>query len=387
MTAPDTELPSFPSFLKGPLPGAASIPGPRDVDVDGPLAAGAPILFRGADDGFEVDEIPSYLPSGSGEHLYLHIEKRGLSTPQVVKRLFNNFQIKEREVGVAGNKDARGITRQWLSVPARLLEPRLAEVEEKLGVTLLESGRHGNKLRMGHNRGNRFVCRLDDVDDDSHVAISTRLERLTADGLPNAFGTQRFGHDDRTLRDAERWLTRQRRAITKREQFWVSAVQSAIFNTWLDARLKAGLWNRALDGDVLEKRENGAGFLCDDVADGDPRAQAGDVSATGPLPGAAMRCAVRDALTFESRSLDELGVDLVTLMAHPAFDVGTRRVGRVWPTAVEVRREPTSTTVCFGLPGGSYASVFLAELVGPRLVDRFFSPAPPAAEEPTTTAA
>jgi hypothetical protein len=43
---------------------------------------------------------------------------------------------------------------------------------------------------------------------------------------------------------------------------------------------------------------------------------------------------------------------------------------------MEVVSTPTSTTVSFGLTTGCYASVFLRELVGPRLVDRFFD-APP----------
>ena len=36
---------------------------------------------------FRVEERPLYLPCGDGEHLYVRITKRGLSTPDLVLRL------------------------------------------------------------------------------------------------------------------------------------------------------------------------------------------------------------------------------------------------------------------------------------------------------------
>jgi tRNA pseudouridine13 synthase len=365
--------PALPSFLTAPLPP----PPPRAYPTTLPFVdafVGGTIEFRGDDDDFLVDEVPSYLPSGEGEHLYLQIEKRGLSTPALLRRLRDLCRLDERDIGIAGHKDARGVTRQWVSVPARVVEPRLAELPEALGATIVQSGRHGNKLRMGHNRGNRFTCRLHGTSAADAVVIAARAAELAARGLPNFFGQQRFGHGDRTLREAERFLVRPRKAVSRREKMWASAVQSAIFNTWLALRVSEGTWNQALDGDMLEKI-TGASFVSDDPATDGPRVAAGEVSPSGPMYGRAMRCAERDALTRESRSLAEMGVNVEMMIAHPAFNTGTRRCGRVWPTEVEVRPEPTSTVVSFALGSGSYASVFLHELIGPRLADRFFTPA------------
>ena len=36
---------------------------------------------------FIVEEEPAYLPEGSGEHLYVHIEKEGLTTESVAESL------------------------------------------------------------------------------------------------------------------------------------------------------------------------------------------------------------------------------------------------------------------------------------------------------------
>ena len=342
-------------------------------DPPDPSGLGAPVWFRGADDGFVVDEVPAYLPSGVGEHLYLHIRKAGISTPEIWKRLRSAFGVKEIEIGTAGQKDARGVTSQWISVPARLVEPRISEVESALGVTLLEAKRHNNKLRLGHLRGNRFTCRLDDVTDADTVILRARAQALADQGCPNLFGAQRFGHGDRALREAERFLARPRYAKTKREQFWVSALQSAIFNVWLAARVQEQTWASAVDGDVMEKR-SGAPFECTDPVVDAVRAAAGEVSPTGPLFGRAMRCAQRDALTRESRSLEGLGVFRDALLAHPAFPTGTRRSARLWAEDVVVQGAAGVCTVSFTLPAGSYASVFLRELVGPRLRDLFFHP-------------
>ncbi len=371
--------PVLPAFLSRPLPGfdAAALPSP--LPLPPALQAGPAIEFRGDDDGFHVFEVPAYLPSGQGEHLYLHVEKRGLSTPQLLGRLRANFGLHERDIGIAGQKDARGVTRQWVSVPARVVEPRVAEFEAATGAVLLAHARHGNKLRLGHNRGNRFVCRLDGVDAATAAAIDARATALSALGVPNWFGAQRFGHGDRALREAERFLARPRKAISRREQFWVSAVQSALYNAWLAIRVRDGTWRQALDGDLLEK-VTGASFECTDPVVDTPRVEAGEVAPSGPLYGRAMRCAARDALTRESRSAADLGVDLAGLLAHPAFPTGARRPNRVCPGAVEVGVGPTSITVAFDLPSGSYASVFLREIVGPRLVDRFFDPTPDAAD-------
>ena len=337
------------------------------------------VMFRPTEEDFVVEEIPAYLPVGSGEHLYLHIEKRGLSTPEMLRRLRQVFDLDERDVGFAGQKDAWGVTRQWVSVPARHVEPRVSELEAAVGVRLLEAKRHQNKLRLGHSRGNAFSLVVQG--ELSLPALQERARCLADSGTPNYFGAQRFGHQDRVLRDAERFLLRPRPARTRRELFWVSAVQSAIFNAWLSDRVGDGSWTSALDGDVLQKTDNGAPFLCDDPIKDATRAAAGEVSCTGPLHGQRMRCAERDALTCESRSAERIGVNVAELLRHPAFASGARRAGRVFVDGMDLQPVAGGFRISFSLPPGSYASVFLRELVGPRLLDAAFAdaPTPPAA--------
>src|SRR5436190_11856187 len=67
---------------------------------------------------FEVEEIPAYEPCGSGEHLFLWIEKRGVGAEWFVKEVARRLGVAPRDVGTAGLKDRHAVTRQWVSVPA-----------------------------------------------------------------------------------------------------------------------------------------------------------------------------------------------------------------------------------------------------------------------------
>ena len=65
---------------------------------------------------FLVEEIPSYLPCGTGEHCYLTIEKRGITTLEAISRIAAALKVPERDIGYAGMKDAVGVTRQTISI-------------------------------------------------------------------------------------------------------------------------------------------------------------------------------------------------------------------------------------------------------------------------------
>jgi tRNA pseudouridine13 synthase len=327
--------------------------------------------MRTTPDDFVVEEVPLYTPSGEGEHLYLFLEKRGLSTTKLVRVVCEALGAREREVGYAGRKDEQGITRQWLSLPRKGAEDRLAALDDVEGVQLLDARPHGNKLRLGHLSGNRFTVSLRGALDVERLAA--RADALSV-GFPNAFGAQRFGPGDESLRQAERWVGRRRPARSRKDKFLVSVVQSALFNGWLAARLRQDAWLQPLDGDWLQKGDGrGPTFICDDPAVDGARALSGEVTLLGPLWGSKLRRALREGLTFESRSLHAEGANEARLLAHPAFRIGGRRPVRAYARELSIEPETAGARVSFTLPPGSYATVFLGELVGPGLRDRAFA--------------
>lgn len=157
---------------------------------------GVSCAFREELEDFEVEEIPAYEPSGEGEHLYLWIEKRGIGTPDAERRLARALHVQETDCGHAGRKDARGVTRQWLSFHGARAEDAL-ELELD-GIRVLRAEYHGNKLRVGHLQGNRFVLVLRGIESDRRQGVEAVLADLESRGMPNYFGEQRFGRGGRS---------------------------------------------------------------------------------------------------------------------------------------------------------------------------------------------
>ncbi len=160
---------------------------------DGAEARGIGGRLRTRYEDFLVEEIPLYEPAGEGEHVYLFIEKQGMSTLDMVRLIARHFGVRPRDVGFAGLKDKRAITRQLLSVwmPGRAIEDVPSLDDDR--VAILWADRHTNKLRRGHLRGNRFSIRIREVPVHAVVHAQKALERLGREGLANRFGEQRFG--------------------------------------------------------------------------------------------------------------------------------------------------------------------------------------------------
>jgi tRNA pseudouridine13 synthase len=319
-----------------------------------------------APEDFEVEELPAYLPSGSGEHLYLWIEKRELTTVDAVKELCGALGARFETAGWAGLKDKQAVSRQWLSLHVAAT-PNAAELAfDRLRV--LAVSRHGNKLRSGHLRGNRFVLRLADVPEAHDVHARAVLAALGEHGMPNYYGAQRFGHAGRNVHDAYAWLAQGGRAPGKPflRKLLVSALQAALFNVCLGKRLARGQLGAVLEGDVLRKEDTGGLFVCADPTQDAARAERWEISPTGPMFGARMKSPSSAALALESELLTRWDIDAACLARAQKFGEGTRRVLRVRPERLGFTRQGSDLVLEFDLPRGSYATVLVEELTKTR---------------------
>lgn len=323
-------------------------------------------VLRASPEDFVVDEEPAYLPSGSGDHVFARIEKRGLTTPQAVERIARALGVHPRDVGVAGMKDRHAVTRQWLSLPPPVT-PEAVTALVLDDVQILEHARHPHKLRTGHVRANRFVLRVRDVGPDAEVRARAILEALAAPpGAPNWYGEQRFGREGD---NAERGLAIVRGERPPRDRklarLLVSALQSKLFNDWLVARLADGLYARVIAGDVLHK-QGGGQFVCEDPEIDEPRLAAGELVITGPMFGDRMRRPAdgSPAAERELAILAAAGLDGSAFASVRAIAEGTRRDATVEVGAPLVRTvEPGVLEVSFSLPGGAYATAVMRELM------------------------
>jgi tRNA pseudouridine13 synthase len=326
--------------------------------------AGSGGALRATPEDFRVEEVPAYLPSGAGPHLYVHVEKRGRTTRDVLRALAHALGVPERDAGYAGLKDRQAVTTQWLSFPvARDPDPRALEGD---GLRILEVSRHANKLRPGHVRANRFRIAVRGGDLARARACA---ETLLARGLPNFFGPQRFGAEGRNAAVGRALLVGEatpevRRASRDRflRRLSISAFQADLFNRWLEARIADGLFATALQGDVMKKLDTGGLFTCEDAAADGPRVARFEIAPAGPMFGHKLRPASGEALRREERLLADAGVGLEDFARGGGEAEGTRRAARL---RVEVALEGIDGgyAAVFELPKGSYATVVLRELV------------------------
>lgn len=314
---------------------------------------------------FVVEELPAYEPSGRGDHVFMLVEKRLLSTIDLLRELAGHLECSERAFGVAGLKDARAVSRQWVSLE-HADEARCANIASER-FRVLRTGRHGNKLRLGHLRGNRFTVTLRGTAPGNVERASACFDELARRGVPNYFGEQRFGKRGANLQKGLDVLAGDPRAKARRMPrrvfgLVVSAVQSEVFNRVVRARLHA--LDRLLAGDLAFLHDKGAVFTVEDPAREQPRATALAVSPSGPMPGPKMTQPSGEPLAIEQRALAELELSPAAFDGLPfGLARGERRPLRVPLGEPGVRAVENGLELTFGLPKGAYATSVLRELL------------------------
>lgn len=317
-------------------------------------------VLKDRPEDFQVEEIPAYSPTGEGEHLYVRFEKVGLDTEFAVKRIAAALGTKE--AGWAGLKDRHARTTQWASFHKGDRDKALALTLDD--IRILEAARHGNKLRTGHLKGNRFILRLRGADASRRDDAQRVLDQLAATGVPSFFGEQRFGRGGATLSRAKEWIlgdARPPRAPFERK-LHVSAVQSAIFNELLAERIRGAGLASLVKGDLCRKEDTGGMFVATDVEEAHARAERFEISATGPMFGAEMRWPEDDAKAIEEAALAKAGLDAAKLERFRRAGEGTRRPYRFRLSEPTVSADDEGLVVSFVLPAGGYATIVMREL-------------------------
>ena len=354
-------------------------------------------MFKIAPQDFIVEELPLYEPSCAGEHTFFAIRKRNLSTLEAINRIARELQVPSRDFGYAGLKDKNAVTTQVLSVEG--IPPEQVMKIEQPDIEVLWAERHAHKLRIGHLRGNRFQITVRDFTQDQLSIVKTIMERLATEGVPNRFGVQRFGNrndshligkalmksdwetvvrymladDTPQANDVARRMQRElvRKSAEKAvmciphrlRKLFLSAYQAYLFNCILEKR--APDLGTLLDGDLAVKHSNGAPFLVTDASIEQHRADALEISPSGPIFGYKMRLPANPVLTMETSLLADEGIRLEKIRKVMGIRLpGTRRPLRMPMTYHEVSAvDNASIHLSFTLPAGGYATVVLEEML------------------------
>ncbi|WP_066387800.1 tRNA pseudouridine(13) synthase TruD [Helicobacter himalayensis] len=344
---------------------------------------------------FVVRENALYEPSGRGEHLYIFVRKKNLSTFALVNIFSQILGVKAQNIGYAGLKDKYATTYQFLSIPRnkeRALSENLVRLEEQ-NIKILSVNAHENKLRTGHLKSNTFFMRLKKVTPLHAQKLCNVLSTLTKEGIPNYFGAQRFGKNGDNHKEGEQILENLLHFRNKKiEKFLRSSFQSYLFNLWLQKRVRLskyiesfsvkelleieelralGLGKNALDslktqtqffklfsGDVAMHYPYGKVFVCGDLRAECERFVNRLISPAGALSGKKL---------FKSK-------DVAHMIEEPFLDsrfsdCGSRRYAWVWAEGIEFnyKKEEAQFDLHFTLPKGSYATTFLEAVKNEKL--------------------
>lgn len=310
----------------------------------------------------------------------------------------------------------------------RLADRRLLKV--------LWSDRHTNKLRRGHHGGNRFIIRIRNVEPTDAIKAKAIIDQLFAMGVPNFVGDQRFGYRqhnhllgkmlirgeyqemldemlgqpieidpagmkkartaydqrdydealnhwpkhlrfDRQALDALRQGHDAKQAViaiyrTQRE-FLISALQSAMFNSVLDRRLREDKLAQIVPGDLAWKHDNRSVFAVDQETADKENAPAGrvpaiEVSPSGPMWGINMTRAAGEPGDIEQQILDVFGLRHEELAGvGDVHAEGSRRPMRIALRDPEVAGGSDEfgpfVKLAFEMPRGAFATIVLREVM------------------------
>ncbi len=369
---------------------------------------------------FRVIEIPAYPFSGEGEHIYLEIEKKSQSTFALIKELSQKLKVPEKQIGYAGIKDTQAVTQQFFSVSG-VSEAQVNELSlNKAKVVSWQ--RHSNKLKVGHLRGNRFEILLRELNNVSPKQVEEILLHFGKTGVPNYFGSQRFGnrcnndeigkalleqkvdpiynlilgeifpddaprlqesktffqegHYEKALStlprhfDIEGFLLRARcqnwlpekilqRFPRRIKFFYLSAYQSALFNQTLAWRLPE--IDTVWAGDAAMKHPGRSVFLVENEALEQPRANEREISPTGPIYGYKMLWAKGKQGEKEEELWKEAG--LCEKILKEGHLKGERRSYRLLVENPSCQVCSEGIWIRFSLAKGCYATAVLRELM------------------------
>ncbi len=321
---------------------------------------------------FVVEEIPAYLPCGEGDHVYVWVEKRGMTTAFLLREIAKALEIRDSDIGAAGMKDRHAVTRQMLSLPPPITPEQAMALEIK-GATILSAGRHGNKLRTGHLKGNRFILKIRNLEcpaaeaKQRTEAIIQRLAQVP--GAANWYGGQRFGRAGNNAEVGKALVTRSktggRPPRGRQRRLFISAYQSQLFNEFLEARLSDDLYSTVIVGEVLQKRDSGGMFVSEDLSDDQARFDRGEVTLTGPMFGHKMKCPSPESQAEERESsiLLREGIELQSFAHLSKLANGTRRGLSILLEDAEVSADDESVEIRFTLPSGTYATAIMREII------------------------
>ena len=320
---------------------------------------------------FQVREKLGFEFDGHGEHLMVHIRKTGENTTFVANELAKACGVKSKDVSWAGLKDRHAVTEQWFSVrlPSGKKPDFSAFLAQYSSIEIIGTNWHGKKLRPGDLVGNDFVVTLAEVSDMESVI--ERLSKIEQMGVPNYFGSQRFGNDGNNIEEARRWgRDNVRTRNANKRSMYLSAARSWIFNCIVSDRIEKACFNQAIIGDMLQLDTTLSHVDAENVAAQNELLSKGKVQITAALAGDNALPTQAQSQQLEQIHLDA-EPDLMALIRGNRMRHDRRTIA-LHPSGLQWQAEPSEITLTFSLDAGNFATSIIRELVQEQKVERVY---------------
>ena len=248
---------------------------------------------------FVVQEDLGFSPSGCGDHIFVFVTKKGMTTIDVAKKISEVAGHKLSSIGYSGMKDKNGECTQWFSFPLTDDVEQILSSIENANLIVVKSELNERKLKVGSHQRNFFKITIRDCM-GGQDNFEDRLLAIREHGVPNYFGTQRFGHkmqnvaafyesiiSDKNSVSITKNVNRHR-VNSRIRGIQISAARAFLFNQVLSTRLNMKNWATYLPGDVLNLDGTESYFL-PGSDDGQEKTQRRldifDIHISGPLAG------------------------------------------------------------------------------------------------------
>lgn len=371
--------------------------------------------FKQKSQDFYVSENLPFTLSWKGDAFYVQIEKRNMTTYDIIDHLRKRLKISRMTLGIAGLKDKKAIARQRISIYDRALkklggEKVFVHALEEI-CTILDTWRHQFPLNMSTPITNSFSIRLrstKNLGKEEKLLAEQQVKKLLDSWYPNAFWEQRFGIKWRNAKQGHElfmWTSHEKFKGSD-AIFKLQAFGSQLFNNYVTLRKKQH-GKIILDGDILVwtdkgklmywiyNKETNMVSLCSvkqtSISKGKKSQRSSRWTAfvwdvfftptgkwtpisydsermipTWPIPGINLPVTSweTESWMFEAEFLARHHLDQTNMWAFTKYVVyGLRRALWVTPSKKKARFDGDDLVVNFTLPSGSYASILVDMLL------------------------
>ena len=150
-------------------------------------------VIKHVPEDFVVEEVPVIKPSSSGKHLLFLLEKRNRTTQEVVSFLRARFGLRQSDIGFAGSKDKRAVTKQFITIRSKKGLSRDFNFKD---FKLKFLGFTDHRLLLGDLLGNNFRIVVRNVNPNMIGDLMPVFPKQDFVFFPNYFGEQRFSKDN-----------------------------------------------------------------------------------------------------------------------------------------------------------------------------------------------